>query len=102
MIETGAWFDCSVDSERNVDVCKAWDPDGCLMANGDFRLEGEDRAATTLELKPILLRNGGGRAYIHLNGTDGAFSKTLVQINDRHRHSYPCKWDTSSNNLICD
>jgi len=51
IIETGAWFDCSVDSERNVDVCKAWDPDGRLIADGGFRLQGEDRAATTLELK---------------------------------------------------
>ena len=102
MIEEGTWFDCSVDSARNVDICKAWAPDGRLIASGDFRLVGEDRAATPVELRPALARSGAGRAYIHLNGMDGAFSKTLVQIDDRHPHSYPCKWETSTNNLICD
>src|SRR5882672_4171905 len=57
MIEEGTWFDCSVDSKRNVDTCKAWAPDGRLIASGDFRLEGEDRAATRIELKPTLARS---------------------------------------------
>ena len=50
--EGGAWFDCSFDPKRDVDVCRAWDDWGRLMASGDFRLEGENRAATSSELHP--------------------------------------------------
>lgn len=50
--ESAEWFDCHVDERRNVDVCRAWDVDGHLAASGDFRLEGENRAATRSELHP--------------------------------------------------
>jgi hypothetical protein len=50
--EGAAWFDCSVDAEKNVDLCKAWDPNGILRATGEFRLRGLGRAATASELRP--------------------------------------------------
>ena len=50
--ESAEWLDCSVDWERNVNVCRAWDDSGRLLADGDFRLEGENRAATQAELHP--------------------------------------------------
>jgi hypothetical protein len=80
-IEDGNWFDCSVDRRRNVDVCKAWDADGRLLADGDFRLEGEDRAATESELRPSNVTSSEGRTYaIYLFGEQGARSKMLVPV----------------------
>src|ERR1039457_524895 len=79
--EGGTWFDCSVDSKRNVDVCKAWDPNGRPLGDGDFRLEGEGRAATKSELNPSDVISSDGHAYmIYLYGKDGAQSGTLVPI----------------------
>src|SRR5579884_1262648 len=73
-IEDGTWFDCSVDTRRNVDLCKAWDDRGVLIADGAFRLEDEDRAATTAELHPSLVLSSGGKAYmIYLFGKQGVF-----------------------------
>jgi hypothetical protein len=78
-IEDGTWFDCSVDSKRDVDVCKAWDSYGRALADGDFRLECQERAATASELRPSSVVSGGGRAYmIYLFGTQGAQSRALV------------------------
>ena len=50
--ESEGWFDCSVDTTRDVDVCQAWDGFGRLIASGDFRLKDENRAATGDELHP--------------------------------------------------
>ena len=79
--EGGAWFDCSVDARRNVDVCCAWDPNGHPLGGGDFRLECEGRAATKSELRPSDVISSSGHAYmIYLYGKDGAESKTLVPV----------------------
>ncbi len=86
LVEEGTWFDCSVDSARNVDVCKAWNSDGQLIADGDFRLEGENRAATKSELHPTHVARGDGHVWmIYLNGKEGTFSKTLVPVTDSSR-----------------
>jgi hypothetical protein len=79
LVEEGTWFKCYVDSKRSVDVCKAWDADGRLIADGDFRLEGENRFATKSELRPTHVARGDGQVWmIYLNGKEGAFSKALV------------------------
>lgn len=81
LIEIGTWFDCYVDSKKDVDVCKAWDSDGRLLADGEFRLEGENRAATRSELRPSRVNGGVGRIkYIELEGDQGPFSKVLVPV----------------------
>jgi hypothetical protein len=80
-VEGGTWFDCSVDTKRNVDVCSAWDPDGRALGGGDFRLECEGRAATKSELKPSSVISSDGQSYmIYLYGKDGAESRTLVSV----------------------
>jgi hypothetical protein len=80
-IEDGTWFDCSVNSERNVDICKAWGSDGRFLADGDFRLECEARPATKAELRPSAVNSSGGHAYaIYLFGERGAESKILVPV----------------------
>jgi hypothetical protein len=53
--KTEAWFDCSVDRRRDVDTCKAWDDEGHLIAFGNYRLDGENRAATEFELRPSMV-----------------------------------------------
>jgi hypothetical protein len=63
VIEDGSWFDCSIDEERNVNVCRVWDYDGRVRAEGDFRYEDEPRAAKREELYPSLL---AGRDTIYL------------------------------------
>ena len=55
IIEEGVWFDCSIDSRLNVNVCTAWNYDGRLLITGEFRLKGQDRAATKDELYPSAL-----------------------------------------------
>lgn len=80
-IEDGIWFDCVVDTKRNVNVCKAWDDKGHLIADGDFRLKGENRAATQAELRPSAVMSGDGHAYmIYLFGNQGAHSKVLIPV----------------------
>jgi hypothetical protein len=102
-IEDGTWFDCHVDLRRNVDTCKAWDFEGRVLADGDFRLAGEDRAATAAELKPSAVNSGGGHAYeIYLFGKVGAQSAVLVPVNDHHPHATGCKWEAATNRLACD
>lgn len=49
------WFDCRVDQKRDVDVCRAWNDKGRLVAAGDFRLRGQGHAATAAELQPSTL-----------------------------------------------
>lgn len=81
LLEDGTWFDCSVDARRDLDVCKAWTQDGKLIADGEFRLEGEGRAASKSELRPSRVLTTNGRAYmIYLFGDHGAFSKVLVPV----------------------
>jgi hypothetical protein len=85
-IEDGTWFDCFVDSKRDVDICKAWDDSGRVIADGPFRLEDEDRAATASELHPSLVLSTGGKAYmIYLFGKDGIFGRALVRVDSRNR-----------------
>jgi hypothetical protein len=48
--KSAAGFDCAVDSRRNVNVCRARDEEGRLVAFGDYRMDGENRAATQGEL----------------------------------------------------
>jgi hypothetical protein len=81
IVEEGTWFDCHVDFKRNVDACKAWDPDGRLIADGDFLLEEENRPASESELRPTHVACGDGHVWrIDLYGKDGNFSKTLVPV----------------------
>jgi len=80
----GAWFDCSVDHNRNVDTCRAWDSTGNLIAFGDYRLDGEKRAATALELQPSMVQPYPGHpslAWIYLFKDNTALGRTLVPVN---------------------
>ncbi|HEY1207576.1 MAG: hypothetical protein ABSH46_05045 [Bryobacteraceae bacterium] len=84
--ESAAWFDCSVDARRNVNVCKAWNDDGRLVASGDFRLKDENRAATSDELHPSALgptNEFGGSDTIYLFGPKKLImGKELVRVPD--------------------
>ena len=86
-IEDGIWFDCGVDSKRNVDTCKAWDSNGRLLAFGDYRLECEGRAATEAELRPSFV--GGPDSAIYLFGKDGPRSKTLLPVTNQQQNPCP-------------
>lgn len=81
-----AWFDCSTDRIKNVNICQAWDTDGNLIAFGNYRLDGENRAATALELRPSQVHLYPGHpnlAWIDLFGDHHNFEgKTLVPVND--------------------
>jgi hypothetical protein len=89
-IEDGTWFDCTVDSKRNVNPCKAWDSNGRLLADGDFRLECQGRAATNAELRPASVSSGGGHAYaIYLFGKAGGRSRTLVPVDSAQQNPCP-------------
>src|SRR5579864_3830116 len=87
IVDEGTWFDCRVDWKRNVDVCKAWDPNGRLIADGDFLLERENRPASESELHPTHVARGDGHVWrIDLYGKDGNFSKTLVPASVNREH----------------
>jgi hypothetical protein len=87
IVEEGTWFDCHLDFKRNVDVCKAWDPDGRLIVDGDFLLEGENRPASESELRPTHVARGDGQVWrIDLHGKDGNFSKALVPVSVNRAH----------------
>jgi hypothetical protein len=89
-IEDGTWFDCVVDSKRNVDTCRAWGSDGRLLADGDFRLECQGRAATEAELRPSSVDSSGGRGYaIYLFGEQGARSRTLLPVTSENQNPCP-------------
>jgi hypothetical protein len=48
----GAYIECSVNEERNVNHCTVWnDYTGQVAESGDFRLVKENRAATNTELR---------------------------------------------------
>ena len=78
--KSAAWFDCAMDSRRNVNVCEAWDDEGRLIASGDYRLDGENRAAREIELRPFTIHRGPNGnpklAWIYLFGSKGASSFT--------------------------
>ena len=87
IVEEGTWFDCHVDWKRNVDVCKAWDPDGRLIADGDFLLQGDNRPASESELRPTHVARGDGHVWrIDLDGKEGIFSKSLVPMSLNRQH----------------
>lgn len=80
--ESEAWLDCSIDYTLDVNPCKAWDGNGRLIAEGAFRLEGENRAANSSELHPSTTgptgRDGLSRV-IYLFGPNGRIEgKRLV------------------------
>jgi len=82
---SSAWFDCSVDHTKDLDVCRVWDDEGHLIAYGNYRLDGETRAATTKELRPSMVHLYPGHpdlAWIYLSGDNGDSSKTLIPVND--------------------
>lgn len=85
------WFDCRVDLPRNVDVCRAWDVNGKLMVDGDFRLEDEERAATAAELRPSQVISATGHVYmIYLYGNDNrVLGRVLVPVVDGRRIGIP-------------
>ena len=69
--ESAAWFDCTVDLTRDVNVCRVWDSAGLLRASGNFRLYGMNRAARREELRPSMLgpsNNDGSSDTIYLFG----------------------------------
>ena len=89
-IEDGTWFDCAVDSKRNMNVCRAWDSSGRLLADGDFRLECQGRAATKAELRPSSISSSGGHCYaIYLYGKEGARSRSLVPVTSEQQNPCP-------------
>jgi hypothetical protein len=84
-LKSSAWFDCAVDRTRDLDVCRAWDDEGRLIAYGNYRLDGKTRAATDKELRPSMVHlypSHPELAWIYLFGNSGTFSKTLVPVND--------------------
>lgn len=79
-IEIAAWIDCSLDRAGDVDVCRAWDPVGHLIAHGRHRLDGQNRAATPSELHPSNVQRNLSRS--ELSWIDLYGGKTLVPVND--------------------
>lgn len=80
-VEDGYWFDCRVDKGQNVDVCRAWDYLGKLVADDRFQLECEGRAATLEELRPTVVERSNGRTEaIYLLGRAGNYSTKLVPV----------------------
>jgi hypothetical protein len=85
-LKSAAWFDCSVERVKDVNICQAWDTAGNLIAFGNYRLDGENRAATSLELRPSVVHINPGHpdlAWIYLFGDRGSvFGRTLVPVNE--------------------
>jgi hypothetical protein len=84
--KSAAWFACSVERTKDVNICRAWDTDGNLIAFGNYRLDRENRAATALELRPSEVHLYPGHpnlAWIYLWGAHGSIvGRTLVPVND--------------------
>jgi hypothetical protein len=84
--KSAAWFDCVLDRAKDVDVCRAWDEEGNLIAFGNYRLDGENRAATEGELHPSSVHSYPAHpnlAWIHLSGDHGITEgRTLVPVNE--------------------
>ena len=85
-LKSAAWFDCSVERVKDVNICQAWDTAGNLIAFGNYRLDGENRAATSLELRPSEVHVYPGHpnlAWIYLYGDrESIFGRTLVPVNE--------------------
>ena len=83
VFEDQAWFDCSVDHSRDVDVCRAWDADGKLIAFGIYRLDGDNRAASESELRPSHVNRSQrpDLAWIYLSNRSGWYGRFLVPVN---------------------
>jgi len=85
-LKSDAWFDCSIERTKDVNICRAWDSDGNLIASGNYRLDGENRAATAPELRPSQVHLYSGHpnlAWIYLFGDHKKImGKTLVPVND--------------------
>ena len=83
--KSAAWFDCSVERTKDVNICRAWDPEGNLIAFGSYRLDGESRAASALELRPSAVGTYPGHpnlSWIYLFDDRGATTgRTLVPVN---------------------
>ena len=81
-----AWFDCSIDLKKDVNPCRAWNENGALIAFGNYRLDGQNRAATAVELRPSAVHLYPGHpelAWIDLFGNQrGIKGGTLVPVND--------------------
>ena len=73
--EGGAWYDCSVDLERNINVCAVYsEADGKLAFKASYRLKNANRAASSEELKdPVIDVLNGNCIYL-------AGQKTLVAV----------------------
>lgn len=91
LIENGTWFQYSIDPMRNANKVKAWDLKGRLLADGYFRLEGENRAASNSELHPSIVQfryDVNRTDYIYLFkrygflGGQEPFGKILIPIDD--------------------
>ena len=84
--KSAAWFDCSVERTKDVDICRAWDTNGELIAFGNYRLDGENRAARAPGLRPSQVHDYPGHpnlAWIYLFGDHGrVMGRTLVPVND--------------------
>ena len=60
----GAYVRCSVDREHDVNKCSVWnDHNGALIESGNYRLRGENRAATESELH-VSFPDVGGLIYL--------------------------------------
>jgi hypothetical protein len=83
--KSAAWFDCSIDHARDMNICQAWDPRGNLIAFGKYRIENSNRAATELELRPRRVHEYPGHpnlAWIIVREEWGQTPITLVPVND--------------------
>jgi hypothetical protein len=77
-VKGSTWFDCRVDTARDVDLCAAWDESGRVIAYGAYRIDGANRAATAAELRPLRcnVHRLPQLSWIYLEG-----EKVLVPVN---------------------
>jgi hypothetical protein len=80
MVEQQTWFDCVADMARNIDHCRAWDGRGEPIADGDYQLLGENRAATAEELRPAWVVSA-------LTKDGRQISYAILQFEYDHRNS---------------
>ena len=87
LFDMGTWFDCAVNASRNTNTCKAWSRTGQLLADGEFQVENENRAADASELRPLLVscdkKDGKLVKVIYLAGQKGNFSKRLIAVDNQ-------------------
>jgi hypothetical protein len=88
-LKTAAWFECSTDQIKDVNSCQAWDRNGKLVAFGNYRLDGENRAATSAELRPSMVEeypDHPNLAWIYLfDSHNSIMGKTLVPVSNTGR-----------------